>query len=164
MHTAGVSLIVRGEVAPSNSLVDVDDVLFTVSDSQNPTSDRPDQHDQSLLCVTDLVNCCETEMLGNWYFPNGDPVTDTGDPSYQSNRGQNEERNGRQFYGSVRLFRRHVPPSENGGPFRCVLPDRFNVNQTLNAYIGEIFMAIHFVVVCELYNVFHSEFCIQPLG
>ena len=82
MYTVGVSLILQGEVIPSNSLVDVDDILFTTSDSQNPTNDRPDQHDQSLLCVTDLVDCCETEMLGNWYFPNGNPVTNTGDPSY----------------------------------------------------------------------------------
>ena len=137
VHTVGVSLIVRGEVVPSNSLVDVDDILFTTDDSQSPTNARPDQHDSALLCVTDLVNCCESPMLGNWYFPNGDPVTNTGDPSYRSNRGQNEVRNGRQFYGSVRLFRRHIPPIQNQGPYRCVLPDRSNVNQTLNAYLGE---------------------------
>ena len=84
LYTVGVSLIVRGEVVPSNSLVDVDDILFTTDDSQNPTNDRPDQHDWSLLCVTDLVDCCETEMYGSWYFPNGSPVTNTGDPSYRS--------------------------------------------------------------------------------
>ena len=130
----------QGEVAPSNSLVDIDDILYTSLDSQNPTNARPDQHDQSLLCVTDLVNCCETEMLGNWYFPNGNLVTNTGDPSYRSNRGQNEVRNGRRFYGSVRLFRRRVPPVQNEGPYSCVLPDRFNDNQTFYAYIGEVFL------------------------
>ena len=79
-------------------------------------------------------------MLGNWYFSNGNPVTNTGDPSYRSNRGQNEIRNGRPFYGSVRLFRRRrVPPIQSEGPCSCVLPDCFNVNQTLNAYIGEFF-------------------------
>ena len=140
MYAVGVSLILQGEVIPSNSLVDVDDILYTTSDRQNPTNDRPGQHDQSLLCVTDLVDCCETEMLGNWFFPNGSQVTNTGDPSYRSNRGQNEVRNGRQFYGSVRLFRRHVPLVQNEGPYSCVLPDRFNVSQTLYAYIGGVFL------------------------
>ena len=46
-------------------------------------------------------------------------------------------RNGRQFYGSVRLLRRCVPPIQNQGPYSCVLPDHFYVNQTLNAYLGE---------------------------
>ena len=134
----------RGEVVPSNSLVDIDDILFTTSDSQNPTNARPDQHNQSLLCVTDLEDCCETEMLGNWYFPNGNLVTNTGDPSYRSNRGQKEVRNGRQFYGSVHLFRRRVPLVQNEGPYICVLPDRFNVDQTLNAYLGEFFYGYSF--------------------
>ena len=144
MYAVGVSLILQGEVIPSNSLVDVDDILYTTSDRQNPTNDRPGQHDESLLCVTDLVDCCETEMLGNWFFPNGSQVTNTGDQSYRSNRGQNEVRNGRQFYGSVRLFRRRIPPQENGGPFSCMLPDSSNVMHTLNAFLGEFFFLFFF--------------------
>ena len=136
--------MMQGVVVPNNSLFDYDDVLYTWSDSQIPTNSRPAQHDLSLLCVTDLVECCETEMLGNWYLPNGNLVTDTtGSPAFRSNRGQNEVRGNpsRQFYGSVRLFRRYSPPVQNfnEGPFRCVLPDSSRVDQTLYVYIGEVF-------------------------
>ena len=78
MHTVGVSLKVLGVVAPNNSLVDIDDMLYTTADSQIPLNTRPDQHDESVLCVTDLVNCCETQMLGNWYFSDGTPVRNSG--------------------------------------------------------------------------------------
>ena len=137
IHTDGVSLKMLGVVAPNNSLVDRDDILYTTADSQNPSNTRPGQHDESLLCVTDLVDCCETPMLGNWYLPDGTPVGNTGNGVFHSNRGQNEVRNGRQFYGSVRLFRRYTPSIPDSPIYRCELPDRFNVMQTLYAYIGE---------------------------
>ena len=125
-----------GVVAPNNSLVDIDDILYTTRDSQSPLNTRPEQHDGSLLCVTDLVDCCETPMLGNWYFPDGTPVGNTGN-GYRSNRGQNEMINGHQFYGSVRLFKRYTPPIPDSPIYRCELPDRFSVMQTLYVYIGE---------------------------
>ena len=140
IHAVGVSLKVQGVVVPNNSLVDVDDILVTTSTSPIPSNTRPDRHDQSVLCVTDLVNCCETPMLGNWYYPDGTPVINNRSPAFWSNRGQNEVINGRQFYGSVRLFRRYVNhPYPNPPTFRCELPDRSNVSQTLYAHTGEFF-------------------------
>ena len=129
-----------GVVTPNNSLVDIDDMLYTTADYQIPLNTRPDRHDESVLCVTDLVNCCETQMLGNWYFSDEiNPIGNTGSPAYRSNRGQNEVRNGRQFYGSVRLFRRYGPLIPDPPFFRCELPDRSNAIQILYAYIGEFF-------------------------
>ena len=144
-----------GVVTPNNSLVDRDDILYTTADSQNPSNTRPDRHDDSLLCVTDLVDCCETPMLGNWYFPDGTPVGNTlGNTAVlRSNRGQNEMRSGRQFYGSVRLFRRYTPAIPNPPIFRCELPDRSNVTQTLYAYIGEVFNGCSCAYFYVLYNI-----------
>ena len=152
-----------GVVTPNNSLVDFDDILYTERESQIPLNTRPEQHDGSLLCVTDFVNCCETPMLGNWYFPDGTPVGNTGIAVFWSNRGQNEMRSGRQFYGSVRLFRRYTPAIPNPPIFRCELPDRSNVTQTLYAYIGEFLMVIIIINFMSC-TIFHSEFRNQPLS
>ena len=94
---------------PNNSLVDIDDTLYTINDGQNPTNGNG--HDQTLVCVTDLVDCCDAPhtVRGNWYLPNGDVASNTRDREFHSNRGPNEERNGQQFYGSVRIFRRYTP-------------------------------------------------------
>ena len=78
------------------------------------------------MYVTDLVACCESQGLGNWYFPGGG----SGDGGiFQTNRGQNEVRNGQQFYGSVRLWCQYTP--QERGLLRCELPDAKNVNQNL---------------------------------
>ena len=145
-----------GVVAPNNSLVDPDDILYTTADSQNPSTTRPDRHDDSLLCVTDLVDCCETPMLGNWYLPDGTPVGNTGNGVFHSNRGQNEVRNGRQFYGSVRLFRRYTPLLPNPPIYHCELPNRFNVMQTLYVYIGEFLkwlFLLMFFISCAIFHI-----------
>ena len=135
-HTAGVSLKLQGVTIPSDSLVDWDELLYTTNDGQNPTN--ANGHDQTLVCETDLVDCCDAPrtVRGNWYFPNGDIVTDTGSRIFRSNRGPNEERNGRQFNGSVRIFRRYTPLTPRGR-FRCELPNAADVNQILYANIGE---------------------------
>ena len=87
------------------------------------------------MCVTDLVACCESQELGNWHFPGGDSG---GGGTFQTNRGQNEVRNGQQFYGSVRLWRRYTPRER--GLFRCELPDAKNVNQNLYVNICKYLM------------------------
>ena len=116
--------------------MDLEDTLYTTRRDQAPTNDRTAQHDSTLLCVTDLVDCCETQRLGNWYFPDGTLVPMNAGFGFQSNRGNYENVNGRQFNGSVRLYRLYSPPTR--GRFRCVLPNADNVNQTLYAYIGKI--------------------------
>ena len=145
----GVSLKFRGVTIPNDSIVDIDDIMYT-SPSWNPCCRPPSNTnpiDKALLCVTDLEDCCGTEpssttartVHGDWYFPNGSRVGfDAWGAAFLANRGPNEIINGRQFYGSVRLYRRYSYPPERGR-FRCELPSAANpnVNQTLYASIGE---------------------------
>ena len=140
-HTVGVSLKLQGVTIPNNSLVDFHDILRrTTSNRQNPTNNHPELHDQALLCITDLVDCCSSPERGNWYYPNGNVVlhdTDGYNAAFRTNRGPNEVIAGRQFYGSVRLFHRYTPPER--GRFHCELPSAANpnVNQTLYVYIED---------------------------
>jgi hypothetical protein len=143
----GVSLKIFGVTIPNNSLVDIDDILYRAPVDgfrEHPTNDNPELHDQALLCVTDLEDCCNTPhtVRGDWYFPDGNvvPIDDsTGLSTFRQNRGPNEFVNGRQFYGSVRLFRWWSRP-EGRGCFRCELPSAADPNNTdiLYANIGEV--------------------------
>ena len=73
---------------------------------------------------------------GNWYFPDGTVVLDTGNDTFterfQVNRGPNEVIDGQTVCGSVCLFRRFsgVP---GRGRFHCELPNAADpsVNQTI---------------------------------
>ena len=126
----GVSLKLRGVTIPNNSLVDIEDLLLRRPNDPVP-SNANGFHDQALLCVTDLVECCESPPRGNWYYPDGHIVAlDNGqDAKFQSNRSQySEETN---VNGSVRLWSRGHPKER--GHFRCELPSATNpsVNQTL---------------------------------
>ena len=99
-------------------------------------------HNRTLVCVTDLEDCCDSPrtVRGNWYYPDGHTVaSDNGGNTFLSNRGQNEIINGHRFYGSVRLFYRWSGPPRKGR-FHCELPsaDNPNVNQILYANIGEL--------------------------
>ena len=141
----GVSLKVQGVAAPNNSLVDVSDLLYRTNrepELEDPSNNNPMLHNAALLCVTDLVDCCETPPRGDWYYPDGSVVEFDGHPMntiFRSNRGQNENRNGRRFYGSVRLWRRYSPTER--GHFYCEIPSAANpnVSQTLYANIGELY-------------------------
>ena len=130
--------------APNNSLVGFGDLLYrttSVPELEDPSNNNTMLHDESLLCVTDLVDCCESpQPRGDWFYPNGRVVEFDGFPRnavFRANRGQNVMRNGRQFYGSVRLWRRFTPTER--GRFRCEIPSAANpnVNQTLYANICE---------------------------
>ena len=123
--------------------MDIDDIMYTAPNtdccSELPSNNNP--RDEALLCVTDLENCCNAPRTvhGDWYFPDGRRVefNPTASLSFRANRGPNEVRDGRQFYGSVRLFRRFgYPPGR--GHFYCELPSAADssVNQTLYANIG----------------------------
>ena len=116
--------------------MDFDDLLYTTNDNENPTNGNG--HDQTLVCETDLVDCCDAPhtVRGNWYFPNGDAVASTERFEFHSNRGPNEAATTGQL-GSVRIFRRYTPTER--GRFRCELPSAadLSVNQTLYANIGE---------------------------
>ena len=144
INTVGVSLKLRGVAIPNNSLVDIEDLLYTAPGHSccnvDPSNHRPDLHDQGLLCETDLVDCCESPRTprGDWYYPNGNVIVNTPGhrkATFRTNRGPNEVINGRQFNGSVRLFRRYSKPPERGR-FRCELPSVADP-QILYVNIGE---------------------------
>ena len=128
--------------------MDVDDVLYRVAyghESVVPSNANPELHDQSLLCITDLVDCCKQPhtQRGDWYYPNGTVVqydADGHNTTFRRNRGPNEVLNGRQFYGSVCLFRRWS--TRERGRFRCELPSAASptVNQKLYVYICEFYL------------------------
>ena len=140
--------MLRGEVLPNDSFVDLDDVMYTAFNpdirSDLPSNRNP--RDEALSCVTDLVDCCGTESNttrtehGDWYFPDGTRVAESGGGSrFLVNRGPNEVlSNGSQVYGSVRLYRRYSSPPGRGR-FHCELPSAADpsVNQTLYANICE---------------------------
>ena len=133
----------NGQTIPNNSLVDLEEFLY------NPPQDPTNANGlQTLTCVTDLMECCETPALGSWYYPNGSTITDQLNdggigPKFWSNRGQNEVINGQQFYGSVRLWRRWTPPER--GILHCELPDSNGVNQSLYVNICEFPIIVSYV-------------------
>ena len=126
--------------------MDVDDVLYRASINgykEHPTNDNPELHDQALLCVTDLEDCCNAPhtVSGDWYYPNGNAVpldSHSWISAFRQNRGPNEFINGRKFYGSVRLFRWWSNPPGRGR-FHCELPSAADPNVTyiLYANIGQ---------------------------
>ena len=139
----GVSLKLQGVVIPNNSLVDFDDLLYVRSYDpyciEPPSNANPECHDQGLLCITDFENCCESLLRGNWYYPSGRIVDFVAEDRevFRANRGQNEVINGRQFYGSVRLFctNRYRRPLETGY-FRCELPSAADSTTTQILYVN----------------------------
>ena len=129
--------------------MDIHDVLYRAPNDPYgrdvlPSNSRPEVHDEALLCVTDLEDCCDAPRTvhGDWYYPDGREVpmgnNIRGAVSFLVNRGANEVRNERQFYGSVRLFRRWSKQQERGR-FRCELPSAAdpNITQILFVNIGE---------------------------
>ena len=129
-RAVGVSIQLLGQTIPNNSLVNYEDVLYRQRYDPHPTN-----NEQTLVCVTELVNCCNTPnaMFGDWYYPDGRKVglDGEGTPAFQRNRGQY----GSGQMGSVRLWRRWNPPER--GLFHCQLPDTNNVVQTLYVNICE---------------------------
>ena len=153
IYIAGISLKIWGETVPNNSFVDLDDILYRAKIDgfrEDPSNANATLHDQALLCVTDLEDCCDVPrtIRGDWYYPDGNRIPFDigcgGSRTFRRNRGPNEVRNGRQFYGSVRLFRRWSRPPQKGR-FRCELSSAAdpNVNQTLYANIGKIYTIVH---------------------
>ena len=140
-----MSLKLFGVIVPNNSLVDIDDILYRApvdGFSEAPSNNNPGLHDHSLLCVTDLEDCCDSPhtVRGNWFYPDGNLIPFTGPhATFRRNRGPNEVINGRQFYGSVRLFRKWSRPTERGR-FHCELPSAADpsATQILYANIGEL--------------------------
>ena len=161
-HAAGISLRFGGETLPSDSFVDIDDVL-NIGSGPAPTNRNPGSDGApgaALECITDLEDCCGTEsdtpsgitrtVHGDWYFPDGTRVGESGGGSlFLVNRGPNEVINGEQFYGSVRLFHRFSAIPQRGR-FRCELPNAAipNVNQIIYVNICKIILLL---LITEFY-------------
>ena len=85
---------------------------------------------EALLCVTPQSACCSSAetgpgsaLPGNWYFPNGDPVSSDTSQYLYITRGS----------GVIRLHRDRSGLGERPrGIFRCELPDQTGVNRTLS--------------------------------
>ena len=76
----------------------------------------------ALLCITNYTACCRPPANGNWFFPNGTRVPNSGNQwDFFRNRGEMV----------VRMHRRR---DGEEGIYRCVIPDAMNVTQTI--YIG----------------------------
>ena len=140
MHTVGVSLMLHGVTIPNNSLVDLDDLLYSTPGGGQVPSNGNEFYNQTVVCLTDLDDCCQS-VRGYWYYPDSSTRRIDGSEgrgaNFRSNRGPNAIINGQQFYGSVHLWRRYTPPER--GRFRCELPSAAdpNVNQILYVNIGE---------------------------
>ena len=133
--------------------MDIDDILYRTANDPDPSNSNG-LHDQSLLCVTDLVDCCTSPYKrGDWYYPDGRRIvfdTNGWNAAFRRNRGRTEIINGQQFYGSVRLFRRWTPTQR--GRFRCELPSAADpgVNQILYANICELTINKDIIVYSQL--------------
>ena len=131
-----MSLQLQGQTIPNNSLVDLADLLYHTRHSDDPTNSNGLQ---TLMCVTDLIDCCETPERGYWYHPDGSRVgyySNQYGHLFESNRGQNEIINDQKFYGSVRIWRQYTPPQR--GLFHCELPDANGATNILYANICEL--------------------------
>ena len=82
----------------------------------------------ALLCVTDSTNCCASQFVGEFYYPDGSIVNVRGsqDNLYR-NRGD----------GFIRLNRRNSALSPLGR-YRCAIPDSSGVIQSIYIIIGEL--------------------------
>ena len=149
-----------GQTIPNNSLVNFDD-LFYLTNNNQPTKFNDEL--QTLMCVTDLVDCCDLPrtVRGNWYYPDGHIVVfnTARSATFQSNRGANEVINDQQFYGSVRLWRRWTPPERD--LFCCELPDANGVNQILYVNINFVSVQRSFVPIVNQNSCFPRVFSLQ---
>ena len=82
------------------------------------------EHDDALLCMTDLNKTNSSNAFGNWFFPNGTTI-----PSDTENNQSDIYRSRDEMV--VRMHRRR---GGEEGIYRCEIPDSVNVTQSI--YIG----------------------------
>ena len=108
----------RGNVLTNNSYVLREQVNTSITIGEGV--------DNSLHCVTDYMNCCNSGSgMGNWYDPGGMEVSEQADGDSDSyvTRGD----------GVVYLNRRRGGQS---GMWRCDIPDNSEHTQSLYIYMG----------------------------
>lgn len=95
-------------------------------------SDIGDNMDNRILCITSNPECCtrSTNRLGFWYFPSGREVTGRSSSENIYRVRSSAESKSSTKLNAVMLGRRDVNASGPTGLYRCVIPDRFGVDQT----------------------------------
>ena len=103
---AGIHFLLGGQLYSNNSRIN----LHLIGEGEN-----------ALFCKTDLVNCCEANRFGEFFYPNGVqvPIQKLGHGFYR-NRGKQE----------IRLHRREGVTTP-AGRFRCQIPDARGGLQTI---------------------------------
>ena len=97
--------------------------------------------DAALLCVTDNTNCCASQTIGEFYYPDGSVVNvrGSGDSLYR-NRGD----------GFIRLNRRNNALSPLG-KYRCNIPDSSGVFQNIYIDIIGKSVLLYIIVVVNMH-------------
>ena len=85
--------------------------------------------DQTLKCVTDNVNCCNSSIVGGWRDERGDPVYEGADGTscLYVTRGD----------GVISLHHKRNCTDHTSGLWRCDIPDSSGEMQSLFIYIGD---------------------------
>ena len=93
-------------------------------------SDMGDNMNSRILCITTNPDCC-SRSDSFWYFPNGREVSSrsSGNDIYRSRSGAGSKSSTR--LATVMLGRQNPNASGPTGLYRCVIPDRSGVEQTL---------------------------------
>ena len=121
-----------------------DDVLtnnsYVLRGPVNSSTSIGEGVDNSLHCVTDYMNCCNSSGsgMGNWYDPRGMEVSEQADEDSDSyvTRG----------YGVVYLNRRKGGQS---GMWRCDIPDNSGHTRSIYIYTGTITNGMHKTIICK---------------
>ena len=106
---------------------------FVLRGPENSSTAIGEGVDNSLHCVTDYMNCCNSGSgMGNWYDPRGMEVSEQADGDSDSyvTRGN----------GVVYLNRRRGGQS---GMWRCDIPDNSGHTQSIYIYMGTRKNGIH---------------------
>ena len=77
----------------------------------------------ALYCLTPSTECCSSSVSGEWYLPDGTPVSSSSSTPFSRN----------QVPSAVSLLRNIVTPPT--GVFRCEIPDASGIRQD-DVYVG----------------------------
>ena len=122
----GLGFLLTGMIYSNNSVI-------TLTDIGNGFTGP------ALFCLTPSNQCCNSNVTGEWYLPDGTPVSSSTIPFSTS-----------QVLSAVSFYRKlNVAPPPTG-VFRCEIPDASGIRQ--NVYVGlyprgdgEICMRIHYM-------------------
>ena len=112
---AGLNLMFGGQIYPNNS-------VFLMTEIGEAS--------MALLCVTNNTNCCQSNRMGEWFYPNNTQVPTSGARlNFYRNRDSQV----------VRLNRRNNALSPTG-KYHCEVVDASGTSQTLTAnIIGKLY-------------------------